>query len=87
MHHFVSEVEKFFHDTIKNEKLGKKSQEHKQLILDKLTKIFDENPYLKILPQDTGKGTTLKVPKFLNTHLLDCKHSKIQTKGFYHDVM
>ena len=52
----VSEVEKFFHDTIKNEKLGKKAQEHKQLILDKLSKIFEENPYLRVSVQDTGKG-------------------------------
>lgn len=56
MHGFISEVEKFFSETIKNEKISKKAQEHKQLIVDKLTKLFEDNPYLRVSTQETGKG-------------------------------
>ena len=51
-----SEVDKFFQETVKAEKLSKKAQEHRQLILDKLTKLFEENPYLRVTPVDTSKG-------------------------------
>ena len=66
-----SEVEKFFYDTIKNEKLSKKAQEHKQLIVDRLTKIFEENPDLKIQAQETGKGI------FTYTVLTDFKNATL----------
>lgn len=53
---FIAEVEKFFQETLKNEKISKKAQEHKQLILDKLTKLFEESPYLRVSIQDSAKG-------------------------------
>ena len=51
-----SEIEKFFQETIKNEKLSKKAQEHKQVILDKLNKLFEESPYLRVSLPDASKG-------------------------------
>lgn len=40
-------MEKFLNDTLKKEsKLSKKTLEHKQLLLDKLTKFYEENPQM-----------------------------------------
>lgn len=47
----LTEVEKFLNDTLKKEsKLSKKTLEHKQLILDKLIKFYEENPQMKPVP-------------------------------------
>lgn len=44
----LAELEKFLNETLKKEaKLSKKTLEHKQLILDKLSKFYEENPQLK----------------------------------------
>ncbi|XP_052256273.1 src kinase-associated phosphoprotein 2-B-like isoform X1 [Dreissena polymorpha] len=50
------EVEKFLNETLKKEKLGKKSQEHKQIILDKLTKLYEENPNWVPTQNSDGSG-------------------------------
>ena len=38
-------------------------------------------------PACSGIREYHKVPKFSDTHLLYCKHSKNQTKRFYHGVI
>jgi hypothetical protein len=51
-------VDKFLNDTLKKDaKLSKKTLEHKQLILDKLAKFYEENPQMKLVPsQDSISG-------------------------------
>ncbi|XP_053394376.1 src kinase-associated phosphoprotein 2-like [Mercenaria mercenaria] len=47
----LNEVEKFLNETLKKDgKLSKKTLEHKQLILDKLSKLYEENPQIKPVP-------------------------------------
>ncbi|XP_060554123.1 src kinase-associated phosphoprotein 2-like [Ruditapes philippinarum] len=51
MKQLLSEVDKFLNDTLKKDaKLSKKTLEHKQLILDKLAKFYEENPQMKLVP-------------------------------------
>ncbi|WAR23340.1 SKAP2-like protein [Mya arenaria] len=42
----LADVEKFLNETLKKEKLGKKSQEHRQQILERLTYLYEEHPQL-----------------------------------------
>ncbi|KAK3086437.1 hypothetical protein FSP39_018421 [Pinctada imbricata] len=52
----LSEVEKFFVETIKKEKLSKSASDHKQSILDKIFKIREEYPALSKADKEETKS-------------------------------